>query len=83
MMSLVVDLAYSNISWQGGGWCNNVRTCVYRKKTHHGSSTYMEKEIAFMGILSNKAKENPGFLSNLTISQIHSVFSVLFPPDLS
>ncbi|KAE8734553.1 Pectin acetylesterase 6 [Hibiscus syriacus] len=37
---------------QGGGWCNNIRTCVYRKKTRRGSSTYMEKHIPFTGILN-------------------------------
>ena len=45
---------------QGGGWCNNVRTCVYRKTTRRGSSKYMEKTLAFTGILSNKPEENPG-----------------------
>jgi hypothetical protein len=48
---------------QGGGWCNNVRTCVYRKKTRRGSSLFMEKEIPFTGILSNKPEENPGYHS--------------------
>ncbi|KAK4378778.1 hypothetical protein RND71_000640 [Anisodus tanguticus] len=47
--------------WQGGGWCNSVRSCVYRKKTRRGSSNYMEKQIPFTGILSNKAEENPDF----------------------
>lgn len=51
------------IQLEGGGWCNNIRTCVYRKKTRHGSSTYMEKEIAFSGILSNKAEANPDFFN--------------------
>jgi len=55
---------------QGGGWCNNVKTCVYRKTTRRGSSKYMEKQIAFTGLLSNKPEENPGvycvfFLNNL------------------
>ncbi|MBA0632329.1 hypothetical protein Godav_001090 [Gossypium davidsonii] len=49
--------------WQGGGWCNNVRTCVYRKKTRRGSSTYMEKQIPFTGILSDKAEQNPDFFN--------------------
>jgi len=49
--------------WQGGGWCNNIQTCVYPKKTRRGSSDFMEKEIPFTEILSNKAKENPGFFS--------------------
>ncbi|GLT88475.1 hypothetical protein SLE2022_065000 [Rubroshorea leprosula] len=51
------------IQLEGGGWCNNVRTCVYRKKTRHGSSTYMEKQIPFTGILSDKAEENPDFFN--------------------
>ncbi|KAH9733803.1 Pectin acetylesterase 10 [Citrus sinensis] len=51
------------IQLEGGGWCNNVRNCVYRKKTRRGSSWYMEKQIAFTGILSNKAQENPDFFN--------------------
>ncbi|KAK4491328.1 hypothetical protein RD792_002064, partial [Penstemon davidsonii] len=49
------------IQLEGGGWCNNIRSCVYRKKTHRGSSMYFEKQIPFTGILSNKAEENPDF----------------------
>ncbi|XP_022743077.1 pectin acetylesterase 12-like [Durio zibethinus] len=51
------------IQLEGGGWCNNIRTCVYRKKTRHGSSMYMEKQIPFTGILSDKAEENPDFFN--------------------
>ncbi|KAJ7977792.1 Pectin acetylesterase [Quillaja saponaria] len=51
------------IQLEGGGWCNNVRTCVYRKTSRRGSSMYMEKQIAFTGILSNKAQENPDFFN--------------------
>ncbi|KAB2048709.1 hypothetical protein ES319_A13G129500v1 [Gossypium barbadense] len=51
------------IHLEGGGWCNNVRTCVYRKKTRRGSSTYMEKQIPFTGILSDKADQNPDFFN--------------------
>ncbi|KAK3228999.1 hypothetical protein Dsin_000880 [Dipteronia sinensis] len=51
------------IQLEGGGWCNNIRTCVYRKKTRRGSSSYMEKHIPFTGILSNKAQENPDFFN--------------------
>ncbi|RVW55609.1 Pectin acetylesterase 12 [Vitis vinifera] len=47
--------------FKGGGWCNTIRTCVFRKKTPHGSSTHMEKLIPFTGILSNRAEENPDF----------------------
>lgn len=49
------------IQLEGGGWCNSVRNCVYRKTTRRGSSTYMEKLIPFTGILSAKAEENPDF----------------------
>ncbi|XP_028791441.1 pectin acetylesterase 12 [Neltuma alba] len=49
------------VNLEGGGWCNNVRTCVYRKKTRRGSSHFMEKEIPFTGILSNDAAQNPDF----------------------
>ncbi|KAG5133124.1 hypothetical protein JHK82_024312 [Glycine max] len=41
------------VNLEGGGWCNDVRSCVYRKKTQRGSSTCMEKQIPFTGILSN------------------------------
>ena len=46
---------------QGGGWCNTIRNCVYRKNTRRGSSKHMENQIPFTGILSNKPEENPGF----------------------
>lgn len=48
---------------EGGGWCNSIRTCVYRKKTRRGSSHYFEKNLAFTGILSNRAEENPDFFN--------------------
>ncbi|XP_051132951.1 pectin acetylesterase 10 [Andrographis paniculata] len=48
---------------EGGGWCNNIRSCVYRKTTHRGSSNYFEKLIPFTGVLSNKAEENPDFFN--------------------
>ncbi|XP_048137060.1 pectin acetylesterase 10-like isoform X1 [Rhodamnia argentea] len=51
------------IQLEGGGWCNNVRSCVYRKNTRHGSSTYMEKEIPFTGILSSNPEDNPDFFN--------------------
>ncbi|KAH7867245.1 hypothetical protein Vadar_030875 [Vaccinium darrowii] len=51
------------IQLEGGGWCNSRRSCVYRKTTRRGSSTYMEKRIPFTGILSNKAEENPDFFN--------------------
>ncbi|XLS71796.1 hypothetical protein HN51_028661, partial [Arachis hypogaea] len=39
------------------------RTCIYRKKTRRGSSAFMEKEIPFTGILSNKAEQNLDFFN--------------------
>ncbi|XP_047341622.1 pectin acetylesterase 12-like [Impatiens glandulifera] len=51
------------IQLEGGGWCNSIRNCVFGKKTKRGSSNYMEKQIAFTGILSNKAEENPDFFN--------------------
>ncbi|KAM7276355.1 hypothetical protein ACFE04_018221 [Oxalis oulophora] len=46
---------------EGGGWCHNVRDCVFRKTTRRGSSLYMEKMLVFSGILSDKPQENPDF----------------------
>ncbi|KAJ9180399.1 hypothetical protein P3X46_008648 [Hevea brasiliensis] len=51
------------IQLEGGGWCNNIRNCVYRKKTRRGSSRYMEKLVPFIGILSDKPQENPDFFN--------------------
>ncbi|KAL6531523.1 Pectin acetylesterase 10 [Orobanche minor] len=49
------------IQLEGGGWCNTISSCVYRKTTRRGSSIHFEKAIQFTGILSNKAEENPDF----------------------
>ncbi|KAL0447636.1 UNVERIFIED_CONTAM: Pectin acetylesterase 8 [Sesamum latifolium] len=46
---------------EGGGWCNNVTTCLARTKTRLGSSKLMAKQIAFSGIFSNKPQFNPDF----------------------
>ncbi|XP_077240746.1 pectin acetylesterase 12-like [Tasmannia lanceolata] len=51
------------IQLEGGGWCNDINSCVYRKKTRRGSSNYMEKQIPFTGILSNKPEQNPDFFN--------------------
>ncbi|KAM5560860.1 pectin acetylesterase 12-like [Rosa sericea] len=51
------------IQLEGGGWCNTIRNCVYRKTTRRGSSKFMEKQLLFTGILSNKAEENPDFFN--------------------
>ncbi|KAL6621264.1 hypothetical protein ACP70R_033696 [Stipagrostis hirtigluma subsp. patula] len=54
-----------NNSWivnlEGGGWCNNARTCRFRKGTRRGSSDHMEKRIAFTGIMSSSPADNPDF----------------------
>ncbi|TKW14200.1 hypothetical protein SEVIR_5G152600v4 [Setaria viridis] len=56
-----------NNSWivnlEGGGWCNNVRACQFRKTSRRGSSDLMEKEIPFGGIMSNSPVDNPDFYS--------------------
>ncbi|XP_073008280.1 pectin acetylesterase 3-like [Typha latifolia] len=49
------------VDLEGGGWCNNLRSCLYRKTSRHGSSKYMEREIQFGGRLSNDPEENPDF----------------------
>ncbi|PON88799.1 Pectinacetylesterase/NOTUM [Trema orientale] len=51
------------IQLEGGGWCNTIRSCVYRKTTRRGSSKFMEKQLPFTGILSNKPEENPDFFN--------------------
>ncbi|KAM0847550.1 hypothetical protein ACQ4PT_054938 [Festuca glaucescens] len=54
-----------NNSWiinlEGGGWCNNARTCKFRTRSRHGSSDFMERQIAFTGIMSASAADNPDF----------------------
>lgn len=54
-----------NNSWivnlEGGGWCNNVRACQFRKASRRGSSDLMEKEIPFSGIMSSSPVDNPDF----------------------
>ncbi|KAG8663655.1 hypothetical protein MANES_01G236000v8 [Manihot esculenta] len=51
------------IQLEGGGWCDTIKNCVFRKTTRRGSSKFMEKQIPFTGILSNKAEENPDFFN--------------------
>ncbi|KAG7952324.1 hypothetical protein I3843_12G053000 [Carya illinoinensis] len=46
---------------EGGGWCNNITTCLSRKNTRLGSSKQMAKEIAFSGIMSKYRMFNPDF----------------------
>lgn len=49
------------VHFEGGGWCNNVTTCLSRKSTRLGSSKEMVKEVAFSGLLSKFQKFNPDF----------------------
>ncbi|PQM36345.1 hypothetical protein Pyn_31612 [Prunus yedoensis var. nudiflora] len=66
------------IQLEGGGWCNSIRNCVYRKTTRRGSSRFMEKNIAFTGILSNKAEENPGFSLKLNANLSKTILASTF-----
>ncbi|KAG4938951.1 hypothetical protein AAZX31_16G097900 [Glycine max] len=45
---------------EGGGWCNNVESCLYRKDSRLGSSKQME-DLYFSAILSNEQEYNPDF----------------------
>ncbi|KAI3958010.1 hypothetical protein MKW98_020652, partial [Papaver atlanticum] len=47
------------VHFEGGGWCNNATTCLARKNNRLGSSKQMIKQVAFSGLLHNKAKFNP------------------------
>ncbi|KAM7464070.1 hypothetical protein LguiA_032191 [Lonicera macranthoides] len=48
---------------EGGGWCNSVASCSYRKTTALGSSNYMDRQAQFSGILSRTPSENPDFFN--------------------
>ncbi|XP_042001013.1 pectin acetylesterase 5-like isoform X2 [Salvia splendens] len=48
---------------EGGGWCSNITSCSDRKKTKLGSSTYMDKQDQFLGILSHHPVQNPDFFN--------------------
>lgn len=70
-------------SFQGGGWCNNVTTCLARKNSRLGSSKEMSKLLAFSGILNNKASLNPGsnicsFKMDDILSEVHILADKLF-----
>ncbi|KAI7745917.1 hypothetical protein M8C21_005545 [Ambrosia artemisiifolia] len=80
----IADMVPGANSWivhlEGRGWCNSVRTCVYRKTTRRGSSNYFEKQLAFTGIMNNKAQENPDFF-NWNRVKIHYCDGVSFTGD--
>ncbi|XP_024029199.1 pectin acetylesterase 9 [Morus notabilis] len=49
------------LQFEGGGWCNDVESCLDRAETRRGSTRYMTKLEVFSGILSNNASLNPDF----------------------
>ncbi|KAL5727493.1 [Wnt protein] O-palmitoleoyl-L-serine hydrolase [Ranunculus cassubicifolius] len=49
------------LQFEGGGWCNDVNSCLERATTRRGSTYYMNKFEVFSGILSNNKSLNPDF----------------------
>ncbi|KAF3432976.1 hypothetical protein FNV43_RR24078 [Rhamnella rubrinervis] len=49
------------LQFEGGGWCNDIQSCLARAKTRRGSTRFMSKWEVFSGILSNNASLNPDF----------------------
>ncbi|CAK9163340.1 unnamed protein product [Ilex paraguariensis] len=49
------------LQFEGGGWCNDINSCLGRAKTHRGSTRYMSKWEVFSGILNNNVSLNPDF----------------------
>ncbi|XP_057473509.1 pectin acetylesterase 9-like [Actinidia eriantha] len=49
------------VQFEGGGWCNDIQSCLERAKTRRGSTRYMSKWEVFSGILSSNASLNPDF----------------------
>ncbi|PSS34314.1 Pectin acetylesterase [Actinidia chinensis var. chinensis] len=49
------------LQFEGGGWCNDIQSCLDRAKTRRGSTRYMSKQEVFSGILSSNASMNPDF----------------------
>ncbi|EYU29129.1 hypothetical protein MIMGU_mgv1a023759mg [Erythranthe guttata] len=49
------------IHLEGGGWCNNVTTCISRANGHLGSSKHMSNRTMFFGIANNDPQFNPDF----------------------
>nr|DAD18915.1 TPA_asm: hypothetical protein HUJ06_020378 [Nelumbo nucifera] len=48
------------LQFEGGGWCNDVESCLERARSRRGSTKYMNRWAVFSGILSNNASLNPG-----------------------
>ncbi|KAG8390321.1 hypothetical protein BUALT_Bualt01G0071500 [Buddleja alternifolia] len=49
------------LQFEGGGWCNDIKSCLERAPTRRGSTRYMSRVEVFSGILSNNASLNPDF----------------------
>lgn len=49
------------LQFEGGGWCNDLMSCLERSRTRHGSTRYMNKLEVFSGILNNDPNMNPDF----------------------
>ncbi|XP_021844294.1 pectin acetylesterase 9-like [Spinacia oleracea] len=49
------------LQFEGGGWCNDVESCLARANTQRGSTNLMTKVETFNGILSNNESFNPDF----------------------
>ncbi|CAN6300202.1 unnamed protein product [Urochloa humidicola] len=49
------------LQFEGGGWCNDVKSCADRAGTRRGSTRLMAKVEVFSGILSNNPAMNPDF----------------------
>ncbi|XP_065853439.1 pectin acetylesterase 5-like [Euphorbia lathyris] len=48
---------------EGGGWCDSIESCSFRKRTKLGSSNSMERQVPFSGILSRHQSQNPDFFN--------------------
>ncbi|OIV91437.1 hypothetical protein TanjilG_02055 [Lupinus angustifolius] len=49
------------LQFEGGGWCNDLASCLVRAQTRRGSTRFMNKWETFSGILSNDSSLNPDF----------------------
>ncbi|XP_057732536.1 pectin acetylesterase 9 [Arachis stenosperma] len=49
------------LQFEGGGWCNDLPSCLERAQSRRGSTRYMTKFEVFSGILSSNASQNPDF----------------------
>ncbi|KAL3650496.1 Pectin acetylesterase 9 [Castilleja foliolosa] len=49
------------LQFEGGGWCNDIKSCWERAPTRRGSTRYMSRVEVFSGILSSNASLNPDF----------------------